>query len=92
MSNHHDAAHEHSAAPHDHHSHEKSSHTHGHGHGHNHNHAHGSTNRKRLGIALSRDQVVQSPTSSGNSPFSGDVVVCCPARPPKGRTLRFDIL
>ena len=52
MSNHHDAAHEHSAAPHDHHSHEKSSHTHGHGHGHNHNHAHGSTNRKRLGIAL----------------------------------------
>ena len=32
------------------------------------------------------------PTSPGNPPFPGDVVVCCPARPPKGRTLRFDIL
>ncbi|EFW28002.1 hypothetical protein HMPREF9057_00597 [Actinomyces sp. oral taxon 171 str. F0337] len=33
-----------------------------------------------------------SPTSPGNPTFPGDVVVCYPARPVKGRTLRFDIL
>ena len=32
------------------------------------------------------------PTSPGNPPFPGDVVVCYPARPAKGRTSRFDIL